>query len=134
MIFIYIFLALLVLSVAGAATMIYFKKVNGPALGLCVGIAAVCFIVMLAAGINQLDTDSHNQANLKQYNELVLYYDVVSQSNDELLRWNYYEKCQKWNAAYTNYLLGRESKWRAAWFGAHDYDNCDFINLELRRE
>lgn len=92
------------------------------------------FICLSAFGINNLSTYTNNEANLAEYEQLKLYYDVVNNSNDELLRWDYYQKCEKWNDKYESYLLARNSIWRAYTVGAHDFDNCDFIQLELRRK
>lgn len=134
MIWVYILAALFFIGLVGYIVLWYFKRHLSALGGMCIGLIAMMTTVLLVIGINQLNSDAANKANLEEYNQLILYYDVVNESNDELLRWDYHNKCQKWNTKYEDWLIGCQSPWCSAFYGRYDFDGCDFIRLELRRE
>lgn len=135
MILLIIFAAFLIAACITVILMVQ-KRIayNIPLLWTCMVIIAITFAYCLLAGVEQLDSTNTNERNLATYEELMLYHDVVSNSHDELLRWDYYQKVQKWNADYTNYILHRNSIWNGVWYGYANYDNCDLIVFDLRRE
>lgn len=134
MIWIYILTAILFAGIVGLVCLWYFKVDKRAVLFTCIMAVVLSAAILIGAGINQLSTNNSNKYHIAEYDEIILYYDVVDQSNDELLRMDYYQKCQKWNEKYENWLVGRESKWRSAFYGKYDFAGCDFIRLELRRD
>lgn len=134
MIWIYVITAIFFLALAGFICLWYFNKHMSTLGGLCVGLVIMTLTALGVVGLNQITSDITNKTNLAVYDELMLYYDVVNESNDELLRWDYHSKCQKWNSAYEDWLMGRQSSWCSAFYGRYDFDGCDFIRLELRRD
>ena len=93
-----------------------------------------CFILTIGGIGATATTNIRNRSNLEDYNELALYYYVVSNSHDEALRWHYYAKAEEWNAEYQHYLEMNENPWVGIYYGANDYNGCDFVKLELHRD
>ena len=130
MIWVYVLTVVLFLSIAGFIYLRLFASTKWFGLhALCCMLMGCAIGFLIVAGANQLESDNTNKRNIAEYNEIVLYYDVVNKSNDELLRWDYYQECQEWNVKYENWLMGRQSKWCSAFYGRYDYDGCDFIRL-----
>lgn len=97
-------------------------------------LAFIVFGILTSLSVGaQLNSTQANKDNLESYESLLLYRDVVEESYDELLRWDFYGRVQTWNNRYADYLEHRNNKWISSFYGAHDYDNCDIVTFELRR-
>lgn len=90
-------------------------------------IVSLCLLGCYIINVSQADD------RLETYDTLILYRDVVEASNDELLRYNFYERVQKWNERYENHLKTRENNWIGMVDPARGFENCDFVKFELRR-
>lgn len=80
----------------------------------------------ISVSVNEIRRD-----NVSEYEELMLYKNSVEASNNEYLRWNYYEKVQEWNRRYDS----AAEKETSFWFGPYQYDyfiNTERIEFELR--
>lgn len=99
---------------------------------ICVSI--LCMMIVAISLIINIGTFSTNKSNFDEYMDLAVYYNAVNESDDEVMRWHYYNKINEWNEKYENYLRMNNNMWFGFFYGDHDYDGCDFINLELRQE
>ena len=102
---------------------------------MIMGVACVIAISGFALGIiNHFYTYNTNQRNQERYMDLAIYHEVVTESSNEVMRWHYYNRVQEWNNEYNHYLKMKDSPWIGFYYGDHDYDGCDFINMDLRLE
>lgn len=72
------------------------------------------------------------QDNVNEYTELILYKSIVEESDNEYLRWNYYEKVVDWNRRYD---ANAEKAFSSFWFGPYQRDyfiGTQRIEFELR--
>ena len=100
----------------------------GAVTGMFLGaIVSLCLIGCYIINVSQAN------ARLETYDTLILYRDVVEASNDELLRYDFYERVQKWNERYESHLKTRENNWISMVDPARGFENCDFVKFELRR-
>lgn len=91
------------------------------------GIVSLCLVGCYIINASQINT------RLETYDTLILYRDVVEASNDELLRYDFYERVQKWNERYESHLKTCENNWIGMVDPARGFENCDFVKFELRR-
>lgn len=100
----------------------------GAVTGMFLGaIVSLCLIGCYIINVFQAD------ARLETYDTLILYRDVVEASNDELLRYDFYERVQEWNERYESHLKTRENNWIGMIDPVRGFENCDFVKFELRR-
>ena len=134
MIWIYIFCGI-VIAAAGLVIALanQWISISANCVGVIMVVAAIAIVLLCIAGGEQLTSHGTNSQNIQEYETLLLYRDVVSDSHDELLRWDYYQRIQEWNDQYVRWTFGRNSNWTRAFYGAHDYDQCDIIDFSLRR-
>lgn len=125
---------LFVILVASILVFIYSDNNSTRIVGINFVIAIIAIVVLIAVGCIQLNSHSTNEINLARYEELLIYRDTIDKSTDELLRYNFYNKVQKWNNEYEEYIKTRNSSFTNWFVGAHDYNNCDFIIFNLNRE
>lgn len=97
-------------------------------------ISLLCMTIVIVSLMINIGTFSTNESKFDDYMDLAVYYNAVNESNDEVMRWHYYNKVNEWNEEYENYLKMNDNVWIGFFYGDHDYDGCDFINLELRQE
>lgn len=93
---------------------------------MAVSMLAIVPWITIAASV-----DTFRRDNVAEYEELMLYKHSVEVSNNEYLRWNYYEKVQDWNRRYDS----AAEKETSFWFGPYQYDyfiNTERIEFELR--
>ena len=94
-------------------------------------IGVFCFSLILGAGIIQANSHNINKANIARFEELTTYYNIVSSSKDEAVRFNYYQKVLNWNEEIIEYALNRENQWVCAFYGYMDYEGCYLIPFTL---
>ena len=95
--------------------------------------ATLSFAAVLIMSSISLISLAQARTNFDKYETLILYRDVVENSHDELLRWDFYERVEDWNTRYEANLKGSNNPWYSMLFPAKAYEGCDFVAFELRR-
>lgn len=97
-------------------------------------IAFCCFVVFVAfsgANIIWLLTTAEDPACYNEYLLLETLKPSIEVSEDEAIRFHYYQKVEKYNAKYDKWKSNRESFW-FSWVTGNQYNNCERIEFELR--
>ena len=97
---------------------------------ICAVAGGVTAIVM---GLVAFAAATQGPTNFKEYETLILYRDVVEDSHDELLRWDFYERVENWNDRYEQNLKNRDNPWYSMLFPESAFEGCDIVTFELRR-
>lgn len=113
MIFVCAFLVIAILTVVAAITIFLHptkiaKQIVALGIFLCVITGAVC-------GLGTAICHSDIAKAKAEHEDLMLYYYTVVNSNNEYLRYDYYNKVNDYNAEYNRLLEVSESKW-SNWF------------------
>ena len=132
MFLIYLFLIILAMvCIAGIIVICKKMQVSLYITIILIIIGALCFSFILSAGIIQANSHNINKTNIARFEELTTYYNIVSNSKDEAVRFNYYQKVLNWNEEIIEYALNRENQWVGAFYGYMDYEDCYLIPFTL---
>ena len=101
----------------------------------CFNLAAILFaiglgiIVVGAVGYASIDYNGVQ----KEYAELVELLPIIEASDNESLRYMYFQRVQKYNEGY-DFAQECKDKWYCGWgpFQSDIYDGCERIEFELR--
>lgn len=97
-------------------------------------IAFFCFAMFVAFSIANLCYLISTREDPACYNEYLLLETLkpsIEASEDEAIRFDYYQKVEKYNAKYDKWKSDRESFW-FSWITGNQYNNCERIEFELR--
>lgn len=94
---------------------------------VCLIAAGIGLIILFVFLLCSISDDSDNYA---EYAELATYHPVVSATDNEYVRFDYYQKIKDWNTRYINWCENRENPW-ISWFIYDDYKNCGTISFTL---
>ena len=89
--------------------------------------AAIGLAILFAFFICSVSDDDTNYA---EYVELATYHPVVSATDNEYVRFDYYQKVKDWNSRYIDWCENRENPW-ISWFIYDDYKDCGTISFTL---
>lgn len=96
------------------------------AVALVVAIIFAIFCIALNAGakndLTYLTT---------RYDDLMLYYNTVVYSDNEYVRYDYYNKVNAYNEAYEKVIAASESKWNGWFYPAEDIAKLSTIDFTL---
>lgn len=94
-------------------------------------IVSAVFTIVFTTGriVSACSANNHKET----YETLILYKDVVEASNDELLRYDFYNRVKEWNDSYNDYLRTLNNTWINYIVSPHSYEGCDVVHFELRR-
>lgn len=120
--------AIVVLVVASITIWLHPTKIaKGIVAGaLVVAIVFAVFCIALSAGANT-DIDSLTA----RYDDLMLYYNTVVYSENEYVRYDYYDKVNAYNEAYESVIAASESKWSGWFYPAEDIAKLNTIDFTL---
>lgn len=99
-----------------------------------IAIAFCCFAMFVAFSVGNLCYLVSTREDPACYNEYLLLETLkpsIEASEDEVIRFEYYQKVEKYNAKYDKWKSDRESFW-FGWITGNQYKNCDRIEFELR--
>lgn len=135
MILFYIILGVFIISTILAASALFSNwKLKVEIFTTSAALALAIALVMGLMGIVIANSNTtHKFLNQETYQELMLYKEVVEESYDEVLRYDYYNKVQKWNEGYIRWYEKNNSNFISFFIPDHQYDGCDIIDFELRR-
>lgn len=100
------------------------KGIIGGALVVAIIFAIFC-IAMNAAAKSDLDYLT------TRYDDLMLYYNTVVYSDNEYVRYDYYDKVNAYNEAYEKVIAASESKWNGWFYPAEDIAKLSTIDFTL---
>ena len=106
-------------------------EIISTAITLLTLLALILFVAFSGANIVYLLATSEDPACYNEYLLLKTLKPSIDASEDEIIRFEYYQKVEKYNAKYDNWKSNRESFW-FSWITGNEYKNCDRIEFELR--
>jgi hypothetical protein len=89
------------------------------------------FVAFSTDNLCQLISTSEDPACYNEYLLLETLKPSIDASEDETIRFDYYQKVEKYNAKYDKWKSDRESFW-FGWITGNQYNNCKRIEFELR--
>lgn len=104
--------AVVVMTVAAITIWLFPTKI---AKGIMAGAFVVAFLFAILAITINAGAKSDLQHITEQYDDLMLYYNTVVYSDNEYVRYDYFDKVNAYNEAYNTIIEASESKW-AGWF------------------
>lgn len=89
---------------------------------------AFCFAAFLISLEGSATTDT-------EYEQLMLYKEIVEETNDEAVRFDFYQRVQEWNENYIDWYERENSNWSDWTISDNKYsENIGPIDFELRRD
>jgi hypothetical protein len=95
---------------------------------MSIGIVLISFVIFLSFAANVSES-----TNVDEYEMLELYQEAVETSNNEYLRFDYYERVNNWNEFFTNYQNFKSNIWLAPPFMPDLSENAGLIHFFLRQ-
>lgn len=103
----------------------------------CNNIVELMITTMLAIGLalfnmgmlvsyNNTCEHLHNE-----YKEIIMLYDTIEQSDNEYLRFNFYERIENYNEQYTTYIKDLNNPW-FDWLVCDNVDDIEYIEFNWR--
>lgn len=93
-----------------------------------IGSALIVFVIFLSFATNVSES-----TYVDEYEMLELYQEAVETSNNEYLRFDYYERVNNWNEFFTNYQDFKSNIWFAPPFMPDLSENAGLIHFFLRQ-
>lgn len=120
-----------------AFTAIYFTfiydniKLRDVLIGPAVGSMILGGSIIFAWLITMLATPSTSEV-YEEYKELITYKTVIQNTDNEYVRYDFYEKICDWNEGYEQWEKDRKNPW-ISWFITDRYKNCSYIDFPLNQ-
>jgi hypothetical protein len=90
----------------------------------------LCAVIMLT-NIWNLAITAEDQSCYQEYNDLIILQEAIDNTDNETIRFNYYQRVEEYNKGYDIWKSNRESFWIGIWTG-NQYNNCERIEFKLR--
>lgn len=96
---------------------------------------SIVFTLVLLVTCISVDTDANNSAKYlrQEYADICIMYDTINESNDEALRYHFYNRINEYNETYDNYVNNLDDIWIKNLID-DDLDGIEKIDFELRRD
>ena len=98
---------------------------------------AAAIVAVSLCPVVRSDFNSECKARQQEYEELMLYKDLVEKSDSERVRYDFYQKVENWNTRYHNAARLAEDEQFQDWFGMYwcnYYYGTGPIEFELKGE
>jgi hypothetical protein len=106
----------LLIAMAGIVVKLVFK-VKWPWMNrIVIGMLALSLVFGAAAGIASATTSASVSRLETEYDNIMLYYNTVSNSPNEYVRFDFYNRVNEFNANYENVVEQSKSSWIGAFF------------------
>jgi hypothetical protein len=99
-------------------------------LGATVAATILCAVIMFTNILN-LAITIEDQSCYQEYNDLIMLQEIIDNTDNETIRFNYYQRVEEYNKGYDIWKSNRESFWVGMWTG-NQYKNCERIDFKLR--
>lgn len=133
MIFIYVLLAILLVTIAATVCMLAFDMQKNKTfrfwthIGIIISGILIAFSMILGS-IYRNDIDKLKA----QYNDIMLYHEVVSECNNEQVRFGHYEKISEFNKAYNEMVAAESNVWFGGLLPSNWSEDMAVINFYFR--
>ena len=100
-------------------------------------LVAAAIVAIMLCPIVRSDFKSECKEKQQEYEELMLYKDLVEESDSERVRYDFYQKVENWNTRYYNAARLAEDEQFQNWFGMYwcnYYYGTGPIEFELKGE
>lgn len=94
-------------------------------------IATILCAGIMFTNILYLASTIEDQNCYQEYNDLIMLQEVIDNTDNETIRFNYYQRVEEYNKRYDIWKSSRESFWIGIWTG-NQYKNCERIEFKLR--
>jgi hypothetical protein len=105
--------------------------------GLLAFLIAVAIVAVILCPVVRSNFGKECAAKQQEYEELMLYKDLVEESDSERVRYDFYKRVENWNTRYYNAARLMENEQFQNWFGIY-WCNCYYgtgpIEFELKGE
>lgn len=120
--------AIVVMTVAAISIWLHPTKLAKGIVGGALVIAIIFAIFCIA-----LNAGAKSELNYLtvRYDDLMLYYNTVVNSENEYVRYDYYDKVNAYNEAYEKVIAASESKWNGWFYPAEDIAKLNTIDFTL---
>lgn len=120
--------AIIIMAIAAITIWLFPTKI---AKGIIVGafIVVVCFAI--AAIVIDAGAKSDLQSMAERYDDLMLYYNTVVYSDNEYVRYDYFNKVKTYNEDYDAIIRASESKWTGWFYPAEEIAKLNTIDFTL---
>ena len=125
-----VILIIILFIVAIVATINYNYNESGVVMGIAC-VAWIFAIVFALSSFAYLIETSEDSQCYDEYWSLATLKPSVEASNDETLRFYYFQRVEKYNKGYDTWKFNRESFW-FSWITGNKYNDCERIEFELR--
>lgn len=120
--------AIVVMTVAAITIWLFPTKVAK-------GIMAGAFVVALLFAILAITINAGAKSDLQhvteRYDDLMLYYNTIVYSENEYVRYDYFDKVNAYNEAYDTIIAASESKWTGWFYPAEQVAKIQPIDFTL---
>ena len=133
MIILYVLIAFLILAFAATVCMKMFGyNGNKSYRKLLLAVYITCAL-LIGFCISLSCVYGSNVANLQnEYDNIMLYHDIVSDSTNEAVRFGHYEKVSDFNEKYANMEAQSQSKWFGSLIASDWTENMSLIDFQFR--
>lgn len=132
MIFIYVFLAILICTIAAIiCTMMLGMQKNKIMRRVCATGILLCAIGISIFSIGRSCTNFDVKKIIAKYENLMLYYNTVNYSSNEYIRYDYYDKVQAYNITYQNLVEASKNPVFGCFYPKDLFTDIDTINFQL---
>ena len=123
---IFIFAAILVLSLAGLVCFKWSQKKSNFLLGTVISSFTGCILlIFICLGLKGTYEQDYNNLE-KTYKYLTLYQPLVEESEDEYLRYSFYNQVNEYNDEYRIFIKGSTDFWTSNLYPKTSLDSIDF--------
>lgn len=120
--------AIIIMAVAAITIWLFPTKIAKFVLvgAFVVAIMAIILTISVGAGAR-----SDLQSVAERYDDLMLYYNTVVYSDNEYVRYDYFNKVKAYNESYEAIIRASESKWTGWFYPAEDIAKLNIIDFTL---
>ena len=120
--------AIIIMAVAAITIWLFPTKIAEFVLvgAFVVAIMAIILTISVGAGAR-----SDLQSVAERYDDLMLYYNTVGYSDNEYVRYDYFNKVKAYNEDYEAIIRASESKWTGWFYPAEDIAKLNTIDFTL---
>lgn len=107
------------------------KKTYSEVFAAITVVATILCAVIMLTDILYLVSTTEDPSCYQEYNDLIMLQEAIDNTDNETIRFNYYQRVEKYNKGYDIWKSNRESFWIGIWTG-NQYKNCERIEFKLR--
>lgn len=120
--------AIIIMAVAAITIWLFPTKI---AKGIMIGAFVVALMAILLAISMGAGARSDLQSMTERYDDLMLYYNTVVYSDNEYVRYDYFNKVKAYNEDYDAIIRASESKWTGWFYPAEEIAKLNTIDFTL---